>query len=84
MYPNPTNGLINLERMPESLGAHGYIAQVIHADGKVAFTKANPIEDDDLEIDLKELVPGTYFLKIKWVNNKGTILVEEFHKILFH
>ena len=53
-YPNPTNGLVHIE------GALVFEVQVYNTIGQLVKTVQNANE-----VDLSDLMPGVYFLRIK-------------------
>ncbi|UTW61217.1 T9SS type A sorting domain-containing protein [bacterium SCSIO 12741] len=63
LFPNPSSGTIHLSGLP----IHWTQLEVIDLGGRVKFSEANQAMDpdaEDFEIDLSNLEPGTYILKV--------------------
>ena len=64
IYPNPTNGILHIEY-------HDFIPialEIINLDGQIVYSYHN--NQQIHEIDLKNLAPGVYFLKITTASEK--------------
>ena len=61
VYPNPTEGLLNVD-LPATSGS--VTLRIIDLYGKVVLTKTNEHNNRNLQIDLSEFAKGTYLLAI--------------------
>jgi Secretion system C-terminal sorting domain len=59
VYPNPTNGNINIQLEP----SHTLALEIVDAIGRVVWGLSNP-HDKTTKIDISSWPSGSYFLKI--------------------
>ena len=71
LFPNPTDGAIKLNNIPS--GVSRSQIEVSQLNGTRIFFKEYQIENNELAIDVKDLISGTYLLNMRFVNNNGTI-----------
>lgn len=63
-YPNPTSGVINIEKFDEKL----YVAEFFNLSGETVYNER--INQDYSQIDISFLDEGVYFLKIRDTENR--------------
>ncbi len=80
LFPNPTFNSLQIRGLPTSV--RRVLIDLISSDGRVAHSKAYSSSDGSLEIDLEEILPGTYFLNLQCLDSKGEITHEFSQKIL--
>jgi len=79
IFPNPTNNSIKLSNLPDEYKSTQI--ELINQDGKIVATRVYQIDDQKLLIDLEDLLPGTYFINIKFLSPNGRIYDELTRKI---
>ena len=69
LYPNPASTVLNLDYRVET--TEDLLIEVIALDGRVVHTQTNALNSSDgqTHVDIRNLVPGAYFLKLSQ-NNK--------------
>jgi len=80
LFPNPTDGNIKLNHLPS--GIYSSFIELIHLDARSVFSNEYRISDSELIIDLEKLASGTYLMKMKFMNQNGTVHSELTRRIV--
>ena len=80
IFPNPTDERIILSNLQS--GTTGLLITLFHLDGRSISSKRYQIKDPELAINVNELVPGTYIMKIGFMGADGTIKNEVIRKFV--
>ena len=80
LFPNPTDGKIKVDNLPQ--GIHNSVIELTDLDGRSVFSKEYRVNDSELVIDLDNLVPGIYLLKMKFMHQNKTLYHEVNRKII--
>lgn len=80
VFPNPTDGSLRLSDLPAGISSSE--VELFGLDGRSVFAEDYPIKENQLELDLDTLVPGTYLLKVKFLRENGTVYEEMTRKIV--
>lgn len=70
VYPNPSNGIVNIE-MPSNVSDES-TATVFNALGEVA-TESTPLKGSKTTLNLSNLAPGVYIIKIQTASGKNAL-----------
>lgn len=69
LSPNPTDGGIHLTNLPTHY--QSLSISVVQLDGKKIFSKECILINDALHVNLDDLLPGAYLLKLDFINQSG-------------
>ena len=80
LFPNPTDGQIRLINLPS--GTYPSLVELVDLTGRNLFSREYQINNNELVIDLDKLVPGAYFLNLKFKNQSGSFYTVLSRKIV--
>ncbi len=80
LFPNPTDGKIKLTNLPS--GSDSSHIELAHVDGRIVSSKMYTLNNNELELDLAHLVPGTYVIQLKLINPSGDVDFEMKRKVV--
>ena len=78
VYPNPATDLLNVEITPSDTGK--MLLEVFDLSGKAVINKT-AANEPLMQLDIKNLAEGTYYLKITQLNNDQLFRIEKIIKI---
>lgn len=80
IFPNPTTERIILSQLPP--GSNNLKIELFSQDGKGVYAKSHQTVDTELMINVNQFAPGTYLMKIKFMDENGTIKEEWVRKFV--
>lgn len=80
IYPNPTTGRVLIKNLPPE--TTDLSITLFQFDGKSIYSKAYQLEDSAIKMNMEALTSGTYLMKVKFINQTGSVSNEIVRKLI--